>query len=238
MLRHRGGEDFAVFVADERLGAAGADVDAEQVGHEACSSDGPVSIFAPGEMSATSIETPRGRIVIRADHGRLSDALRDLRFEALTTSPDVVRVVGPTRSTVTTGRRSPRATTNDAVFSRRARGRTRRPDRDPPRHQRKEHTTPTSGACSSNRRGAELGVAQTLVNAACDWARTDAGVAIVKLTVVPRAAQGVLPALRVPVTGVDPAALRWNGRYYDELLMHRWVQPNEPAPCLTRRGFP
>ena len=34
MLRHRGGEDFAVLVADEGLGAAGADVDAEQVGHD------------------------------------------------------------------------------------------------------------------------------------------------------------------------------------------------------------
>jgi len=30
---HRGGEDFAFFVADEGFGSAGADVDAEEVGH-------------------------------------------------------------------------------------------------------------------------------------------------------------------------------------------------------------
>src|SRR5688500_12082014 len=37
MLRCRGGENLAALIADERLGPAGADVDAEKIGHIAAS---------------------------------------------------------------------------------------------------------------------------------------------------------------------------------------------------------
>ena len=52
--------------------------------------------------------------------------------------------------------------------------------------------------------------------------------AIVKLTVVPESgARACYERCGFTVTGVDPAAIYWDGRYYDELLMHRWVQPND-----------
>ena len=71
-----------------------------------------------------------------------------------------------------------------------------------------------------------IGLAQTLVNRAVDWAR-DAGVAIVKLTVVPESgARACYERCGFQVTGVDPACIRWDGRYYDELLMHRWTNPD------------
>jgi RimJ/RimL family protein N-acetyltransferase len=70
------------------------------------------------------------------------------------------------------------------------------------------------------------GIAQALVNRCVDWA-AGAGVAIVKLTVVPESgAMACYLHCGFRVTGVDPAAIYWNGRYYDELLMHRWVKPN------------
>jgi RimJ/RimL family protein N-acetyltransferase len=70
-----------------------------------------------------------------------------------------------------------------------------------------------------------LGVAQALVNAAVEWAR-DAGVAIVKLTVVPESgARACYERCGFRVTGTDVAALKWDGRYHDELLMSRWLTP-------------
>lgn len=63
------------------------------------------------------------------------------------------------------------------------------------------------------------------MNAAVQWARTS-GVAIVKLTVVPESgARACYERCGFRVTGIDPAALRWEGKYYDELLMHRWLEP-------------
>jgi GNAT superfamily N-acetyltransferase len=71
----------------------------------------------------------------------------------------------------------------------------------------------------------KLGLAQALVNAAVEWAR-DAGVAIVKLTVVPQSgARACYERCGFRVTGTDIAALKWDGRYHDELLMSRWLTP-------------
>jgi GNAT superfamily N-acetyltransferase len=67
------------------------------------------------------------------------------------------------------------------------------------------------------------GIAQALVNAAVDWAASR-GVAIVKLTVVPDSgAMGCYHRCGFRVTGVDPAALKVDGEYYDEILMSRWI---------------
>ena len=67
------------------------------------------------------------------------------------------------------------------------------------------------------------GVAQALLNAAVEWARAS-GVAIVKLTVVPESgARGCYERCGFRVTGTDPACIRVDGRYYDELLMSRWL---------------
>src|SRR4029450_9830240 len=60
--------------------------DAEQMGHEACSSDGPVSIFAPG-MSSTLMQTVRGAVTIRQTTADDAQPLRTLRLEALSSSP-------------------------------------------------------------------------------------------------------------------------------------------------------
>jgi RimJ/RimL family protein N-acetyltransferase len=69
------------------------------------------------------------------------------------------------------------------------------------------------------------GVARALVTAAVEWAR-DAGVAIVKLTVVPESgARACYERCGFLVTGTDVAALKWDGRYYDELIMSRWIVP-------------
>jgi RimJ/RimL family protein N-acetyltransferase len=68
------------------------------------------------------------------------------------------------------------------------------------------------------------GVARALVGAAVEWAAAH-GVEIVKLTVVPESgAMGCYLRCGFRVTGVDPAALRWEGRDYDEVLMSRWVE--------------
>jgi hypothetical protein len=67
-------------------------------------------------------------------------------------------------------------------------------------------------------------VARALVGAAVEWAAAH-GVEIVKLTVVPESgAMGCYLRCGFRVTGVDPAALRWEGRDYDEVLMSRWVE--------------
>lgn len=69
------------------------------------------------------------------------------------------------------------------------------------------------------------GVAQALVTTAVEWARA-AGVAIVKLTVVPESgARTCYERCGFQVTGTDVAALKWDGRYYDELIMSRWIVP-------------
>lgn len=69
----------------------------------------------------------------------------------------------------------------------------------------------------------KLGIASGLVNAAVAWAR-GRGVAIVKLTVVPES--GAIPCYLgcgFTASGTDRAALKWDGRYYDEILMSRWI---------------
>jgi RimJ/RimL family protein N-acetyltransferase len=69
------------------------------------------------------------------------------------------------------------------------------------------------------------GIAQALVNAAVEWARY-AGVAIVKLTVVPESgARACYERCGFRVTGTDVAALKWDGQYHDEWLMSRWLTP-------------
>jgi RimJ/RimL family protein N-acetyltransferase len=69
----------------------------------------------------------------------------------------------------------------------------------------------------------KLGIAQALVNRAVDWAAAR-GVAIVKLTVVPQSgAQGCYERCGFRATGIDRAALKWKDRYYDEVLMSRWI---------------
>ena len=70
-----------------------------------------------------------------------------------------------------------------------------------------------------------FGVGAALVDAAVDWAASR-GVAIVKLTVVPEiGAMACYHRCGFRVTGVDPAALKVGGVYYDEILMSRWIIP-------------
>ena len=74
-----------------------------------------------------------------------------------------------------------------------------------------------------------VGLAQALVDACVEWAERQR-VPMVKLTVVPESgALGCYLRCGFRVTGVDHAALQWEGRYYDKLLMHRWLQPNAPG---------
>lgn len=63
-------------------------------------------------------------------------------------------------------------------------------------------------------------IADRLIGAAVDWARQKQ-LAIVRLTVVSDNAPAIACYTRCGfrVTGVDAAALAWEGRFYDELLM-------------------
>jgi GNAT superfamily N-acetyltransferase len=83
----------------------------------------------------------------------------------------------------------------------------------------------------------KLGIAKALVNAAVEWAKSH-GVAIVKLTVVPESgAMRCYLGCGFRVTGVDPAALKWEGRFYDEVLMSRWTDASA-SPIAHRSDEP
>jgi GNAT superfamily N-acetyltransferase len=179
-------------------------------------------------MSCTSIQTARGAVTIRSTSADDAPRLRALRVEALTSSPtsfgsDVSDVDVHDWVKVATG------DADNAAFVAEHAGQligmaggyrsTRRKER--------HHADIWGVYVQPNWR--RMGLAQALLNATVEWAR-DAGVAIVKLTVVPESgARGCYERCGFKVTGVDPAALCWDGRYYDELLMHRWTNPNAPA---------
>jgi RimJ/RimL family protein N-acetyltransferase len=73
-------------------------------------------------------------------------------------------------------------------------------------------------------------IADRLVNAAVEWARQKE-LAIVRLTVVSDNAKAIASYQRCgfQITGTERAALAWEGRYYDELLMCRWLVDNRQA---------
>ena len=174
----------------------------------------------------TRIETPHGPLVIRAASAADMDRLKSLRVEALTSCPiaygsspeDVDWQIGnvgqdANKSIFTAEHAGDLHAMAGVVRSTRAKDR---------------HHAEVWGVYvrTAWRR---LGVARALVNACVDWAAAR-GVAIVKLTVVPESgAMGCYLRCGFRVTGVDPAALRWDGKYYDELLMHRWLKPEPPA---------
>lgn len=70
--------------------------------------------------------------------------------------------------------------------------------------------------------GRGVGIADALINACLDWAK-DADLHLVKLAVVATNVAAIRLYLRCGFTiyGVDPDAILWNGRYYDELMMVR-----------------
>ena len=176
-------------------------------------------------MSCTSLQTTRGAVTIRSTTADDAPRLRALRVEALASSPtsfgsDLSDVDAHDWVKVAAG------DADNAVFV----------------AEHASHLIGMTGAYRSTRRKERhhadlwgvyvrpdwrrMGLAQALVNAAVAWAR-DAGVVIVKLTVVPESgARACYERCGFKVTGVDPAALLWDGRYYDELLMHRWTIPN------------
>ena len=179
-------------------------------------------------MSSTSIQTPQGAVTIRATTAGDAAKLRALRVEALTSSPtsfgsSVDDVEGHDWSKVAAG------DAGGAVFVAEHAGQLvgmtgiHRSTRTKEAHHADLWGVYVQPAYR------KLGIARALVTAAVEWAR-DAGVAIVKLTVVPESgARGCYERCGFRVTGMDVAALRWDGRYYDELLMSRWLQPEPPA---------
>ena len=69
-----------------------------------------------------------------------------------------------------------------------------------------------------------LGLSTALVNAALDWARSQA-VKIVRLTVMCENAPAVRCYLRngFTITGLSVGEIEWEGQFYDEILMCRWL---------------
>ncbi len=176
-------------------------------------------------MSSTTITTPRGVVTIRVTTAADAHVVRALRLEALGANPtsfgsDVSEIDAHDWTELTAG-----GTTDTIVVAEHGgqlvgmtgiHGNTRT---------KESHHADLWGVYVRPA-WRKLGLAQALVNAAVDTAAAK-GVAIVKLTVVPESgAQGCYERCGFRVTGVDPAAIQWNGRYYDELLMHRWVKPN------------
>lgn len=175
-------------------------------------------------MSRRSIESPRGAVTIRATIADDGPRLRSLRLEALTSSPtsygsSVEDIDYHDWTELATGDANVRTFVAEHAgevigLTGILRG-----------TRRKEAHHADIWGVYVRPPWRRLGVAQALVNAAVDWARAN-GVAIVKLTVVPESgARTCYERCGFRVTGVDPAALRWEGQYYDELLMHHWVQP-------------
>ena len=171
---------------------------------------------------SSSVPTPRGPVTIRKTTADDASRLRALRIEALTSSPtsfasDMADVDAREWVKVASG------DADNAVFVAEHAGQligmtgTFRSTRPKERHHADLWGVYVQPAWR------RVGIARALVNSAVDWAR-DAGVAIVKLTVVPES--GARPCYErcgFRVTGLDPACIRWDGRYYDELLMHRWT---------------
>jgi GNAT superfamily N-acetyltransferase len=176
----------------------------------------------------TTIATPRGPITIRPTTADDASRLRALRLEALTnhptsfgSAPEDVDNFDWTK--VATGSEI------DAVFVAEHAGQLvgltgiRRGSRAKEAHHAfiwGVFVQPAHRRC---------GIAHALVSAAVEWARAQ-DVAIVKLTVVPETgARSCYERCGFHVTGTDPACLYWEGQYYDELLMSRWLEPNEPS---------
>ncbi len=181
-------------------------------------------------MAATTdlqIETARGAVTIRATAVEDAGPLRALRLEALTGSPtsfgsSVEEIDSHDWTALATG--GP----NDACFVAEHAGALvglaaiHRPARRKHAHHADVWRVYVQPAWR------RLGLAQHLVNACVDWAART-GVAIVKLTVVPESgAMACYLRCGFHITGVDPAALQWEGRYYDELLMCRWISRDAP----------
>jgi RimJ/RimL family protein N-acetyltransferase len=179
-------------------------------------------------LSTTStIQTPHGPIAIRQTTADDAPGLRALRVEALTSSPtsfgssaeeidkhDWTKVAaGDANNAVFVAERDGQLVGMTGIY----------------------RNTQLKGRHHADVWGVfvqpafrRFGIAQALVNAAVEWAR-EKGVAIVKLTVVPESgARACYERCGFTVTGTDVAALYWDGRYYDELLMHRWLQPEPP----------
>ena len=176
-------------------------------------------------MSSSSVQTPRGSVTIRSTIADDAPRLRALRLEALTSSPtsfgaDLSDVDAHDWVKVATG------DADNAVFVAEHAGQLVGMTGAYRSTRRKERHHADLWGVYVQPAWRRIGLAQTLVNRAVDWAR-DAGVAIVKLTVVPESgARACYERCGFQVTGVDPAALFWDGRYYDELLMHRWTNRN------------
>lgn len=174
-----------------------------------------------------TIKTPRGVVAIRATMAEDASRLRALRLEALTVSPTsfgsaVEEIDGQDWVVLARGG------SGDACFVAQHAG----------------VLIGLAGIHRSSRRKAghhadlwgvyvqpawrRHGIAGAMVTACVEWAAR-AGVAIVKLTAVPESgALGCYLRCGFRVTGVDPAALRWDGRYYDELMMCRWISQEPP----------
>ena len=173
----------------------------------------------------THVQAPTGTISIRAASAADTDRLKALRLEALTSCPvaygsspeDVDWQLGDVgqdenKAIFTAERAGELLAMAGVIHSTRA----------------KDHHHADVWGVYVKPAWRRLGVAQALVNACVDWAGSR-GVAIVKLTVVPESgAMSCYLRCGFRVTGVDPAALRWDGKFYDEILMHRWLKP-EPA---------
>jgi GNAT superfamily N-acetyltransferase len=187
---------------------------------------GGVSIFAAGKMSLRTIETSGGTVTIRATTADDAARLRALRVEALTSSPisygsSVDDIDYHDWTKLATGDAEHRVFVADHAGNLIGLAGLHRP----PRKKAVHHADVWGVYVQPAWR--RLGLAGSLVNVAVDWAGTQ-GVEIVKLTVVPESgAMGCYLRCGFRVTGVDPATLRWEGKDYDEVLMHRWTQPRE-----------
>jgi len=176
-------------------------------------------------IATTTIQTPRGLITLRATTADDASRLRALRLEALADSPTsfgsaVEEIDAHDWTKLVAG------DANDAVFVAEHAGQLvgmsglHRSARQKDRHQALVWGVYVRTAWR------RLGVAQVLVNTCCGCAASR-GIAIVKLSaVVESGALACYLRCGFRVTGVDPAALKWEGKYYDELLMSRWIKPD------------
>jgi GNAT superfamily N-acetyltransferase len=175
----------------------------------------------------STLDTPRGTVTIRSASADEADSLRALRVEAITQHPTSFgsvpqEVDGYDWVDLTGG-----ATRDAAIFVAEHGGQfigltgVLRGNRVKDSH----HADIWGVYVRESWR--RLGLAAALVNAAAEWA-AGRGVAIVKLTVVPESgAMDCYLRCGFRATGTDRAALKWDGRYYDEILMSRWTG-NEP----------
>jgi RimJ/RimL family protein N-acetyltransferase len=192
---------------------------------------GGVSIFAAGKMSLRAIETSRGTVTIRATTADDATRLRAMRVEALTSSPTsfgsaVEDIDSHDWTQLATGDANHRSFIAEHAGELVGHAGIHRSTRPKERHHADIWGVFVRPAFRRS------GVAQACVTAAVDWAR-ETGVSIVKLTVVPESgAMGCYLRCGFRVTGVDPAALRWEGKDYDEVLMSRRIDRNAAADRL------